>query len=281
MKKQPKVSVIIPTYNRAKIIHKTIESALSQTFRNFEVIIVDDGSEDDTRSIVEQYNGVKYIYQPHRNVSCARNNGISHANGEYIAFLDSDDVWLPMKLEKQVRFLNTSEVAMVHTDRHLICMPNNRRSQLLPTPQKLANDRHHLLSGTSNIAMTVMVKKEVLEEIGCFDEALTTTQDIDLWYRIAKSYEIALISDQLMYSYKYEDSLCASNFEQKYTDRLTVYQRLLQDDHPLINKEEFQQRMINTAYALAIEKYKKGKYFECSEVIKEFVSLDPCLTRAS
>ena len=100
-----KVSVIIPTYNRAKLIKRSILSVLNQTYQNFEIIVVDDGSADDTKSVVESFNNPKIRYIRHdinKGQSAARNTGIKNAKGKYIAFQDSDDEWLPEKLEKQM-----------------------------------------------------------------------------------------------------------------------------------------------------------------------------------
>ena len=101
----PKVSVIIPTYNRAHYICETIDSILAQTYRDYEIIVVDDGSADNTRKVLQKYDGkVRYFYQKNRGPSAARNFGISQSQGEYIAFLDDDDLWTENKLELQIDF---------------------------------------------------------------------------------------------------------------------------------------------------------------------------------
>src|SRR5439155_12157099 len=112
------VSVVIPSYNRAYIVGQAIESALQQTHRPVEVLVADDGSTDDTRRVVEGYGPpVRYFYQPNAGVSAARNLGLRHARGEFIALLDSDDWWLPWKVEAQVRLLRAfPDVGMVWTD---------------------------------------------------------------------------------------------------------------------------------------------------------------------
>jgi glycosyltransferase involved in cell wall biosynthesis len=112
------VSVVVPTYDRARIVGAAIESVLGQTYQNVEVIVVDDGSTDDTRSVVERYGPrVRYVYQPNSGVTAARNLGFANARGEFIALLDSDDKFLPWKLEAQVRLLQAhSDVGMVWTD---------------------------------------------------------------------------------------------------------------------------------------------------------------------
>ena len=99
----PLVSIIIPTYNREKIIGRAIDSVFAQTWQNFEIIVLDDGSQDNTKAVVEAYGPkVKYFYQGNKGIAGARNGGMRHAGGDYLAFLDSDDYWLPAKLEKQM-----------------------------------------------------------------------------------------------------------------------------------------------------------------------------------
>lgn len=113
-----KVSVIIPTYNLARYINETVDSVLGQTYKNYEIIIVDDGSTDNTKEALSEYGGkITYIFQENQGVSAARNKGIKEAKGEYIAFLDADDLWLKDKLELQIGLMNSNpEVAMIFTD---------------------------------------------------------------------------------------------------------------------------------------------------------------------
>src|SRR5581483_12146947 len=100
----PEVSVIIPTYNRRDFVREAIASVLAQAYQDFEVIIVDDGSQDDTHAVIQEFPGVRYIYQENRGVSAARNRGVTVSQGEFLAFLDSDDIWRPRKLESQIGF---------------------------------------------------------------------------------------------------------------------------------------------------------------------------------
>ena len=126
MNKNPTVSVIIPTYNRAHLVDRAIQSVLNQTYKDFELIIVDDGSTDNTEDIIKEFQKkderIKYIrHEENRGGSAARNTGIKAAKGEYIAFLDSDDEWLPIKLGRQIsEFTNKSKIALVYTGRIII-----------------------------------------------------------------------------------------------------------------------------------------------------------------
>ena len=106
LKSEPRVTVVIPTYNRAKVILRALETAFAQTYRNLEIIVVDDGSTDDTTAVLAPYwERIHYIHQSNQGASAARNRGIQEATGEFIAFLDSDDEWLPAKLERQIELL--------------------------------------------------------------------------------------------------------------------------------------------------------------------------------
>ncbi len=139
----PKVSVIIPTYNCAHYLADALESVFQQTFSDYEVIVVDDGSPDNTKEVVERFitrypSRLKYIYQPHQERSVARNNGIQAASGEYIAFLDADDQWLPHKLSIQVPILDEHpEIGLVHSD--IIFMNQEGKDIGFPRHRKRTN----------------------------------------------------------------------------------------------------------------------------------------------
>lgn len=196
---KPLVSIIIPTYNREYLVGEAIKSVLDQTFRNFEIIVVDDGSTDKTADTIKSFSDdrVKYISQANRGRSNARNEGLKRAAGRYITFLDSDDLYLPDKLELQVAYLNThSEFGMVYTSAHCI----DERGTVL-SDSYIAN-----LSGWiyKDIAFyvpvtitlpTVMARREVFDQAGRFDEKMERFEDTDMWRRIAKVFPIGAITE--------------------------------------------------------------------------------------
>ena len=199
----PRVSVIIPAYNRAHLIGETLESVLNQTFKDLEVIIVDDGSTDDTKSVVSRYNGpIKYIYQSNQGLPGARNTGISAANGEYIAFTDSDDLWISDKLQRQVDLLDAEpQVGMVYCGYQFV----GASCEYLPLPEIY---RLHPLQRGCILrdlfrfdfipSTTVMVRRRCLDETGPFDTTLNlASEDWDLWLRFAKRYEISYVDKTL------------------------------------------------------------------------------------
>lgn len=196
----PLISVIIPTYNRAAFLFEAVDSVLKQTFSDFELIVVDDGSTDGTAdSLIEKYEGrFIYRYQPNQGVSAARNQGIQMARGQWIAFLDSDDLWLPEKLETQILFFsNNPEINICQTEE--VWIRNGRRVNPRKKHQKFSGD----LFGPSLLLClvspsAVMVRRDLFDEVGCFDEALPACEDYDLWLRISSRFPIYLIDRPLV-----------------------------------------------------------------------------------
>ena len=201
-----KVSVIIPTYNRARTIGAAIGSILNQTWQNFEIIVVDDGSTDHTKQVVEEFEDdrIRYVYlEQNSGASHARNTGIALAEGEFLAFLDSDDEWLSEKLEKQMHVIMQApdNMGMVYCrmideeaeDDPIICPPYWIAKERLEG-NMLAILMIHNLIGTP----TVLVRKECLEQVGGFDEKLSCLEDWELNLRIAEKWEIGFVDDVLV-----------------------------------------------------------------------------------
>ncbi|MBI5963252.1 MAG: glycosyltransferase family 2 protein [Chloroflexi bacterium] len=198
----PEVTVIIPAYNRAELIGEALNSIFAQTYQNFEVIIVDDGSTDDTARVLKplaEAGAIRYIHQENLGVSAARNRGITEARGEYMAFLDSDDLFEPEKLELQVEYMQTHpEAGLVHSgftkfDNHgndLGYRDTSWFSDMI-YPQML------LYWTTLMAANTVLVPKRVFDSVGLFDESLRIGEDLDLWRRIARKYPFGFINKSL------------------------------------------------------------------------------------
>lgn len=216
MMNSPLVSVIIPTYNRGYIIERAIKSVLSQSYKNFELIVVDDGSTDDTKFRLENYP-MKYLHQENRGVSHARNRGLEVANGEYICFLDSDDEWLESKLDKQVRFfIDNPNMKWVHTEE--IWIRNGKRVNQMKKHQKSGGDQFIPSLNLCLIgASTVMMQKEVLVEQKGFNKDYIVCEDYDLWLRLLLSYEVGFIEKPLIHKYGgHEDQLSLKYFAMDY-----------------------------------------------------------------
>jgi glycosyltransferase involved in cell wall biosynthesis len=194
------VSVVIPTFNRAQKVLRAASSVLYQKYTDYEIIVVDDGSTDDSTRILGQFSGrIRLIRHPvNRGVSAARNTGIGLSKGSLIAFLDSDDYWLPEKLGTQMAFFdeNTEAVACqteevwVRKGRRV----NPRHKHMKPTGDIFRPSLKHCLVSPS----AVMLKRSVLDEEGLFDENLPACEDYDLWLRIAYRYPIHLIKRPLV-----------------------------------------------------------------------------------
>lgn len=205
-KKSPTISIIIPTYNRAHLIHRAINSVLNQTYQDFEIIIVDDGSTDNTEEAVRSFNDsrIEYIrHEKNQGAAVARNTGIKAAKGEYIAFQDSDDEWFPQKLEKQMKVFETAspEVGVVYTG--FWCMANNKK-RYVPSKsvkQKEGNIFKELLKGSFITTQSIVVRKKCFESAGLFDENLPRFQDWELALRLSKHSEFKCVDEPLLISY--------------------------------------------------------------------------------
>ncbi len=197
-----KVSVIIPTYNRKHTLGRAIESIISQTIKPLEIIIVDDGSNDGTREwIKEEYPFIKYLNQNNSGVSASRNRGIFSANGNWIAFLDSDDEWIPEKLERQLSILSSDKKAVFcHTNE--IWIRNGTRVNQMRKHQKYGGYIFEKCLDMCRISpSSSIIKKEVFDHIGYFDESLIVCEDYDLWLRIAAHYKILFLDQPLIKKY--------------------------------------------------------------------------------
>jgi glycosyltransferase involved in cell wall biosynthesis len=239
---KPTVSVIIPTYNREKLVHKAIDSVLRQTFSDFELIVIDDASIDQTKAVVNQFEDVRIRYLCHKKnegVCAARNTGIAAAQGRYIAFLDSDDEWLPDKLEKQVvRFKDVPErVGAIYTwlqiiDEHEILEKVRQPSIRGRIEQDL------LYSNFIGTPSTLLIKSEFLKKTERFDTRLRCCEDWDMWLQLAQYCEFDLIAEPLVrYRNHSEENRGSTNssvivegyliFRKKHhTDLLTKYRQI-------------------------------------------------------
>jgi len=198
----PLVSAIIPNYNYSQYLRETIDSVLEQTYGQIEIIIVDDGSTDGSREILESYGDqISAIYQQNAGVSAARNNGVSRSGGDFLAFLDADDLWLPTKIEKQIaRFTAEPSLGLVHVGVDEIDAEGNSLRKRLEgsngdaTIDLLAMSRKGVLGGGSGL----MVPRNVFNEIGGFDTRLSTSADWDVFYQVASRYPVGFVPEILL-----------------------------------------------------------------------------------
>lgn len=196
------ISVIVPVYNRAGLISRALTSVFSQSQPAQEVIVVDDGSNDGTGERVrERFPQVRYFRQPNRGVSSARNRGIAEARCEWLAFLDSDDVWLPYKLESQQR-------ALAARPEYRICHSNEtwiRRGQFVNPMEKHAKSGGHIflrcLPRCVISPSSAILHRSVIAAVGMFDESLPACEDYDLWLRVCAVYPVLYLEQPLIKKY--------------------------------------------------------------------------------
>ena len=202
---QSLVSVIMPTYNHARFIGKAIESVLSQTYKNFELIIIDNYSEDDTEKIVTSYEDDKIIYLKFRNngiIAASRNYGIKHSHGDYIAFLDSDDFWHRQKLEKQLPHFETPEIIGVASNAILDSeTPYYRKSNLAKSKRGYVDYNYRdILNRNCIMTSSLIVRRDILDKTGLFDEDKTFSfiEDWELWLRMARYGSFRVLESPLL-----------------------------------------------------------------------------------
>jgi glycosyltransferase involved in cell wall biosynthesis len=193
----PFVSVIIPAYNYDEYIRQAVESVLAQSFADLEILVVDDGSIDNTRQVVEQIEDsrLRYLYQDNQGLSSARNTGLRCTDSKYVAFLDADDLWLPSKLELQLgRIERSDRIGLVYGGYHVI---DEAGVQIgTRSPRIVDGDwLKHLVLGNfvAGSATTSMLRRECFERVGLFDESLRACEDWDMWLRVAQYYEFGVV----------------------------------------------------------------------------------------
>jgi glycosyltransferase involved in cell wall biosynthesis len=233
------ISIIIPTYNSDKYICEAIDSILCQTYKDYEIIVIDDGSTDNTRIIIaNHYPTVRYFYSSNRGVSSARNIGISKARGEFIAFLDADDLWAPEKLDKQVKlFWSKPELGLVFTEHSLfnetgvVKIGADKRRRLMH-----GNIVRNVFLNSYVATPTVMVRKHVFDRVGLFEEELIVAEDDNMWMRIAMVYPIELIDDSLALIRIVEGSLSRGKSYRNLIPAVKKHIELIINKYPTIYK---------------------------------------------
>lgn len=210
------VSIIIPTFNRSQLVERAIRSVLNQTYKNFELIIVDDGSTDDTELRLQQFTtnpSIHYYKKENSGVAAARNFGAAKAKGKWMAFLDSDDEWLAHKLQDQINFLQkNSELKIVYGEETWI-----------RNGMRVNQKKHHKKSGGRIFERcleqcliapsSVLLEKNLFDEFKGFDESFVVCEDYDLWIKISSQYEIGFIEHPLIIKYGgHEDQLSTKYF---------------------------------------------------------------------
>ncbi|MBD2387134.1 glycosyltransferase family 2 protein [Cylindrospermum sp. FACHB-282] len=229
----PTVSVIIPTYQRGHIVSQAINSVLAQTYSDYEIIVINDGSQDNTSQVLAQFSDhhrITAIHQANQGLSAARNAGIRSAKGKYIAFLDDDDLWEPQKLEKQISVLEANPgIGLIYSD------------------SLFFSDKRGLFPGSYNTAfptpnlqvlwtlfrynyipvLTVIVRRDCLDKVGLFDETLRCCEDYDLWLRVIEKFPIYFLNQPLA-RYRQSPNNISGNEEQMLVSCLRVKEKVIE-----------------------------------------------------
>ena len=268
------VSVVIPCFNRKKTLSRSIDSVVNQTYKPSEIIIVDDGSTDGTRDfILNSYPNIKYFFQPKKGVSSARNKGIRESSSDWVAFLDSDDEWLPQKLEKQINQLGKySEIFISHTNE--IWIRNGVRVNQMKKHQKYGGYIFDKCLDICRISpSSVLIHKRVLKDVGVFDEALQVCEDYDLWLRITSKYSVLFERELLIVKYGgHKDQLSKvkegiEQFRIQSLEKILALNHLTEDQF-IMTKNMLARKL--SIYAKGLEK--RNKFDELALVKKKILN---------
>ncbi len=228
---KPRISVIIPTYNRQDLVVEAIQSVLAQTFTSFEIIVVDDGSTDDTVARIQPYlDRLTYKKKKNEGVAAARNTGIRHALGEFVCFLDSDDLWEPDKLATQIHFADAHpEYALLATEIQGFDVSKRAMGRNKSATYEIRNGfvAEHLLFGNWIQTSTVMLRRKCLDEVGWFDEDIGQFgEDWLLWMRVASRFPVYFLPEPLV-SYRFHSGrLTLHQPEEQFESLMRCIQKL-------------------------------------------------------
>ena len=209
----PLVSVIIPVYNGSNFLREAINSVVSQTYSNFEIIVVDDGSTDDSWKIIQSYgNKIRGIHKDNGGVASALNCGIRTMNGSYFAWLSHDDLWLPDKIEKQIRFFEENpECQISYTDYYVIDLEGIITGTVVTPWYPRQRAKRELFQGGFINGSSIMIKKTCFDSVGLFSENLRYTQDTEMWIRMSRKFEIGHVPEILIKQRMHRDQGSRSN----------------------------------------------------------------------
>ncbi len=257
------ISVVIPTYNRIGVLPRAIDSVLAQTFPAKEILVIDDGSNDETASIIgESYPQIRLIRQNNLGVSAARNSGIREAQCEWIALLDSDDEWRPEKLMKQARAPGLStQFQVCHTDEIWI-----RRGLRVNPMKKHAKPDGWIFSQCLPLCCvspsSVMIHSDVFQQAGVFDEELPVCEDYDMWLRIFSRYPVLLVAENLLCKYGGHDDQLSRKLWGMDRFRVKALVNLLEADTLNAEQESQTREMLIGKIEILMNGFRKRQNYE-------------------
>jgi glycosyltransferase involved in cell wall biosynthesis len=279
---RPMLSVIITCYNQEKFIAQSIDSVLSQTRIDLikEIIVVDDGSTDNSKEIIykktKESGLIKYIYQQNKGAASARNNGINASEGDFVAFLDGDDIWLPSKIENQLDcFKKDSNIGLVYSNFYEVDSVDISKRKKIKARKYSPADKNTLstffVKDGPIITSTVIIKKIVFKETGIFDPSFQMGEDPDLWLRIAAKYSFCQLSEPLLLKRVVSNSLGSDKELNTYYYTITTKKIVEQYPHlhVLVNKRHARRKT-----KLAIYYEKIGKKVQSRKTYMKAIRLD-------
>jgi glycosyltransferase involved in cell wall biosynthesis len=284
MQDLPAVSVVIATYNRAELLPATIESILAQCFQNFELIIVDDGSTDETQRVLAPYeHRIKYIRQINRGPSAARNLGVQNAKADWIAIQDSDDLCLSNHLETLLAYTkNHPDCGMVFANGNYLAGPEHNRETIIPKTKsrRLAEQGVRLedLFDKSIVRLqAALISKRCYDEIGGHDESLRISMDLDLAFRLFSRYPMAYL-DEVVFSYRKHSGNISGNQELRLFENIRVIEKLLQNNQQAkatLGARRVASRLAYRYYRLAKGRWKQNEKDKARQALGQAIQLRP------
>ncbi len=277
----PKVSIIIPVYNGAAFISEAIESIFNQSFQDFELIVIDDGSTDETQEIVHQFGKrLAYFYQKNQGRAATRNAGLKKAKGLYVAFLDADDFWNSDRLERGVRVLDSeSDIGLVHGTIEIIDSQGNldeRQTKWAHTfyrqELKKGSGYVRLLQGCAIFSSAVLFRREFIDQVGYYDESFPIYEDYDWYLRFALKYRMKLLEGPALIKYRLHPSNSFTQFTPDEIAKiyLAILDKQLNEIHSQLLDRKFKshvlKKMVEFHWRLHDKAHIKTKAFEIARL---------------
>jgi glycosyltransferase involved in cell wall biosynthesis len=231
------VSILMPAYNSGKTIAESIESVLEQTYQNWELIVINDGSSDNTVDIIKTFKDdrVILIEQKQCGVCCARNNGLRHSNGDWIAFLDSDDLWVEKKLEVQLNYLEKNDYKFSYSKSYSFAEDSNNVKKAFSFVNLGFEDKEEILIYDFIPTLTVMLHKSIINDVGIFDQELNSAEDWDLWIRVLQKYRVGFI-DEYLTKYRVSNLGLSGNLYSHHIEEEKVFKKHISKYNKIIYK---------------------------------------------
>jgi len=251
------VSIIIPVYNAEKYILETIKSVLSQDYKPIEIIVIDDGSTDNTAKIIKSLNTeIRYVFQENQGVSAARNHGFKLSEGQYLCFLDADDWYYPQNIKEKVNyFLHNPSCGLIHswveiTDRNL----NIKKTVMGKEGENITQEVLNFIPTAIPSPSNVMLKRSVINEIGGFDLNLSTSADFDMWLRITHKFKVGMLNKPLVKYRLHEDGMF-TNLALQLKDMNYILKKYKNSAYSIYNWNVLQDRFYNSLLKASLKKF--------------------------